>query len=766
MSLNPQKNCIRKPGLAQIQATNSSRLPSTKICLQYLILYIVFFPGLNISVSYAQSDLNPAGKTAPITRTGLAPTIDGRLDEVAWKQARPIDDFHQIQPTEYAEPTEQTEVYLLYDDDALYIGARLHESEPDGVTARVLRQGDSVRFDDWFSVVLDPFNNRRDGYWFLINPHGVRQQALFQNTSQVQFDWTGIFQAAATYDENGWIAEIAIPLKTISFDPSADSWGINFQRNIARKRESVGWVSRNRSQNPSIVGQVTGFDNLRQGLGLDVVPSINLTRERIIEPSSNTSSANPSLDVFYKLTPTLNASLTINTDFSATEVDDRQVNLTRFGLFFPEKRDFFLQDADIFAFGGIEQRIFGPNSTATTRPLTENGRPFFSRRIGLGPAGQPVDIEYGGKLSGRIGRWNLGTLFVQQEALGDLASSQLFVGRASANVLRESSVGIILTDGDPRTNLDNSVLGLDFRYRNSRLPRGRTLEGEAWYQHSETEGLDGDDGAFGLQLRMPNNTGWRGGIGLKELGANFNPALGFINRRDIRDYTSDLGYTLRPSIGAFRSIFFGIDAERIELLTGRLQSQVISVRPLELETHAGNLFNFRHVATKESINDSFEIAPGLVISPGHYSFNGTMIELQTGGQRRLSGRVVYHDGDFFDGGRQGLLATITWRPTEHFRGHISYDINDIELPQGDFVTRLVRVQFDIAFSSKLSWVNLIQYDNVSEIAGINSQLQWVPEAGKEAFFVINHNLADIDKDNRFNSARSDLTAKFTYTFRF
>ena len=734
--------------------------------LQSLAPCVALSLGLGVSVSLAQDDPNSAEKTVRIIRTEVAPTIDGRLDEAAWARAPLIDDFHQIQPTEYAEPTERTEVYLLYDDDALYVGVRLLDSEPDGVTAQVLRQGDSIRFDDWFAVVLDPFNNRRDGYWFLTNPNGLREQAIFENTTQVQFNWEGIFQTSATRSEDGWITEMAIPLKTISFNPGADTWGINFQRQIARKRESMGWVSRNRNQNPSIVGQVTGFHGLRQGLGLDVVPSINLTRERTFDPSGSDSDSVPSLDVFYKITPSLNASLTVNTDFSATEVDDRQVNLTRFGLFFPEKRDFFLQDADIFAFGGIEGRQFGGANTATARPLLENGRPFFSRRIGLDTAGQPVDLDYGGKLSGRIGRWNLGTLIVEQEGFGNVVPSQLLVGRASANVLRESSVGMILTDGDPRTNLDNSVLGVDFRYRNTRLPGGRTLEGEAWYQRSDTEGLDGDDGAFGLRLRMPNNTGLRAGIGVKELGANFNPALGFVNRKNIRDYISELGYTLRPSGGRFRSIFFGIDAERIELLTGPLQSQLVSARLLELENQTGDLFKVRYVATKEAPRRPFEIAPGVVIPPGQYSFDDALIELQTGGQRKLSGRVVYRDGEFYEGERLGLLAALTWRPTEHFHSHISYDFNDIDLPQGAFATRLVRVQFDIVFSARLSWVNLIQYDNISETAGIDSRLHWVPEAGREAFFVVNHNLQDIDRDNRFHSAVADLTGKFTYTFRF
>ena len=192
--------------------------------------------------------------------------------------------------------------------------------------------------------------------------------------------------------------------------------------------------------------------------------------------------------MFYKLTPSLNASLTLNTDFSATEVDDRQVNLTRFGLFFPEQRDFFLQDADIFEFGRIGQRSM---DSPFARPLEENALPFFSRRIGLSATGEPVDLEGGGKLSGRAGRWTIGTLAIRQDEFENVEPADLFVGRVAANVLAESAVGLIVTDGDPLSNLDNSVAGVDFRYQNTRLPNGRTLESEAWYQQSSTEGPRG-----------------------------------------------------------------------------------------------------------------------------------------------------------------------------------------------------------------------------------------------------------------------------------
>jgi hypothetical protein len=441
------------------------------------------------SLAHSQGE-ELAEKSVRIQRAAEPPVIDGVLGEEVWQRAPVIDDLHQVSPVEFAEPSERTEVYILYDRDALYIGARLYDSEPKLINARILRQNQPIGSDDRFFVHIDPFNSRRGGYLFGVNPNGVRYDGVFEGVTQRQFDWDGIWQAAAQITADGWVLEIAIPFKTLSFDPSTTTWRMNFARNIERKNEGMAWVSRNRNTDLSTMGDVTGISQIEQGRGLDVVPSLSLHDRRAIANTTADSGAEPSLDVFYKITPQLNASLTINTDFSATEVDDRQVNLTRFSLFFPERRDFFLQDVDIFQFGRLQQ----------------DGRPFFSRRLGISNTGQPVPLDYGAKVSGRIGRLDLGTLVVRQEAYETVDATTALVGRVAANVLAESSVGMIVTDGNPTSNLDNSLVGADFRYTNSQFAGGRSLLGDAWIQQSETEGLVGEGGAFGLNLRVPSNT--------------------------------------------------------------------------------------------------------------------------------------------------------------------------------------------------------------------------------------------------------------------
>lgn len=706
-------------------------------------------------------------KQVRAVRVATPPVIDGRMDDAVWQQAEPITDFHQIRPGNQTEPSERTEVYVVYDDDAMYIAARMYDSEPHLIAAPVIRHGQGMGSDDRLVVILDPFNTQRTGYRFETNLNAARHEALYTSVNSFQIEWNTIWDTATSVDGNSWIAELEIPFKSLPFDPSIDTWGFNFGRGIRRRGEEMAWVSYNRTYNPSISGLVTGLEGMDQGVGLDLVPSFSTSRSKNFTLNTNDSQTDPSLDAFYRLTPSLNAALTINTDFSATEVDNRQVNLTRFNLFFPEKRDFFLNDSDLFQFGSIGG---GFGNSAESRAARENARPYFSRKLGLSQTGAPVDIEYGGRISGRVGRWNIGTLAIKQDEFGAVDASNLFIGRVSANVLAESSVGMIFTDGDPTSNRDNSVYGLDFRYQNTRLAGGQTIEADAWFQRSDTPGLSGDDQAWGLALRSPNNSGLRGGVGFKEVQANFNPAMGYINRANIQDYTADVGYTHFFRDSFLQTAYTGIDAQKVNVIGGGLQSQVLAFRLLELDTNSRDRVSLQYQTNKEVVRNAFAVynAPDkrVLVQPGSYSFNESTLAFNTAGQREFSGRFSMTQGDFYNGKRQNLNGSVSWTQSRYFVASVSYDWNDIELPQGDFITRLTSLSTQVAFSSTLYWVSLVQYDNLSEEVGVNTRLQWIPRAGQEGFIVLNYNLQDKDKDNSFHSATSDLSVKFKYTFRF
>ena len=689
-------------------------------------------------------------KRMAITRTDSPPTLDGVLDDATWSQATAIDDFHQFDPVDHGEPTERTIVYLAYDEDNLYVAARMWDNEPDQIRARQMVQGESSRWDDAFSIYLDPFNNKRTGYEFQVNPNSVRNDGTFETPTRLNRDWEGIWYAEAQIDDEGWVVEMAIPFKTLNFDPNNPDWGFTLERQIARKQESISWSSYNRQVNPGSAGIVTGLTGLRQGRGLDLVPSIVTTESKEYDGGTSVNETEPALDVFYNFTPSLTGVLTLNTDFSATEVDDQRINLTRFGLFFPEKRDFFLQDVDIFSFGGLRR----------------NGLPFHSRRIGLGADGQPVDLEVGAKLTGRVGRFNVGVLGVQQDAHQDVNSSDLFVGRVAANVLRESSVGFIVTDGDPRTNLDNSLLGVDFRYRNTNLPSGLTVEGELWYQSTDTQGVESGQDAWGVDLSSPNRDGLRGSFGLQHIEENFNPALGFVNRRGIEYTTASVGYTNRPVHRWLRSVSHGVTYRNYDMDSGGLESRFVFVEPFELETNNGDEIGTQLTYSREVLLEPFEISDGVVVPAGDYEFNRYGFEVSGADERTFVPSFEMEDGEFYTGDRLELSVGLDWRPNRRLYLGLEYEYNDIELPEGDFITRLIQVNADIAFNARWSWVNLLQYDNESGSVGINSRLRWNPRAGQDLYIVLNHSFDAEGAFSRLESTRSQISVKYTQTFRF
>ena len=707
-------------------------------------------PVLGCDDAEAQATAATDSKVVGIVRTSRPPRLDGVLDDPVWSEAAEFDDLHQYDPVDHGEPSERTVVYVAYDDDNLYVAARLHDSEPAAITARQMVVGQSMRWDDSFAIYLDPFNNKRTGYMFQVNPNGSRIDGVFETPTDINRDWEGIWYTAAGIDADGWVAEMTVPFKTLNFDPGNSDWGFTVERTIARKQEEIAWVSFNREVNPGASGVLTGFEGLHQGIGIDVVPSLVTTEVRDFGAGTESSEVEPALDVFYNVTPSLTGVLTLNTDFSATEVDDRRINLSRFSLFFPEKRAFFLQDVDIFSFGG----------------LSRNGIPFFSRRIGLNRDGERIDLNVGAKLTGRVGRWNLGVLDIEQDGFGSVDPSNLFVGRVAANVLRESSVGLIMTNGDPDSNLGNSVAGVDFRYRNTQLPSGRTLEGEIWYQSSRTEGVAGDDSAWGLRIASPNSEGLHGEIGVGSIEANFNPALGFVNRSDFVRSEIGLGYTWWPGHSAIRSINTGFNWERYDKIGDGLESGSLFVELAEVEMATGHEVSAKLNRDREVLLEPFEIADGVVIPTGDYEFTRYGVEFSGPAERVVAPSIELEQGTFYGGDISTIEAGLQWRPGRQFFFGVDYEYNDVDLPGGRFVTRLVQLEANVAFNVHWSWVNRLQYDNESRSVGLNSRLRWNQRAGRDLYVVLNHDFSSLGGAfSRLESQQSQLAIKYTHTFR-
>ena len=709
-----------------------------------------------VDAGFAQADEAATGSAgsksvclAPQQRDA-APVIDGVLDDAVWASAARIDDLHQFQPVDHGEPSEKSEFYVFYDEDFIYIGARLYDSNPGAISARQLVQGQTLKFDDAIEFLLDPFETRRTGYWFQTNPNGIRRDGVYESATEINRDWDGIWLVQSRINEDGWTAEVAIPFKTLNFDSNQNRWGFTIARTIARKKEEIAWSSFDRAINPGSAGYLDCISGIRQGRGLDIVPAVALKQSNDFIAGESSVKLEPSLDAYYKVTPSLTAALTLNTDFSATEVDDRQVNLTRFSLFLPEKRQFFNQDLDIFSFGGLE----------------ENGRPFFSRRLGLSDTGEPVDIIAGAKLSGRIGRWNVGVLDVLQDASPNVSESNVFVGRASANILQESSLGLIYTNGNPTADVDNQLFGADFRYRNTSLVPGNTLQGVAWYQQSDTEGISSDQNAYGWRVEYPNSEQWFGELGQSTIEENFNPAVGFVNRADIVVTKAEIGYTFTPNGRFFRNVTFKSIYENVDNTDGALESRELVVEPFSVETQFGDFFEVRIKRLEEVLVEGFEISPGVTIPIGAYAFDRVQFTLASAEERRFSLNADIDIGDFYDGDLFKIGGDISWRPGRRLFLQLGYEFNDVELPAGSFITRLYRARADVAINPRWSWLNNLQYDNVTDTAGFNSRLRFNRQAGQDMFLVLNRQF-DIDPLSRNpSSSTSEIVLKFNYTFRF
>jgi len=712
-------------------------------------LLLIFVCGLSLAAQLEGAE-QPAfsPKSVVVPKISGRIELDGRLDDTEWQEAVKITDFQQFSPGNGEPPSEPTEFLLALDDDNLYVAVRFIDSDPAGIKRSQLVQGQGVFNDDYAQILLDTFNDRRTGYIFYVNPNGVQRDGLLLGGLSYNMDWDGIWQAASSVNDSGWQAEIAIPFKTLSFDRNADTWGINLIRSIRRKREEVAWSQRDRRITLDVSGELRGMRGREQGRGLDLVPSASISERENFIANSSSVIIKPSLDAFWRITPSLVGALTLNTDFSATDVDDRQVNLTRFSLFFPEKRDFFLEDSEIFEFGG----------------LTQNGRPFFSRTIGLSATGQPIDLEAGARLTGKIGRNSLGVLAVRQESAGSFEAENVFVARGYRSFGEQSTIGGIITSGDPSGSGNNTLYGVDLALRDQRR-YGGLVEARAWMQQSSTPGRKGDEAAWGASLAWPNDR-IEALLSYTEIGRDFRPALGFANRTGISEFLASYSYRHRfEKGGLLRSWRHGVEASEIRDDAGGLESRRFVIMPFSLDNQPGDILSMGLERQTEVIRRPFVLPGGVRVPVGRYDFDRVRLYGQTAGFRPMAFNWDFGAGDFYDGTRGDARVGINWRPNRHWALGTTFQTNRLELQSGDFTTRVWSMNANYAFNVRWAWLNVAQYDNVSKRIGLNSRLRWWPAQGQVAYLVVNYDWRE-DARGDFQPFLAETTVKFTYTFRY
>jgi hypothetical protein len=660
----------------------------------------------------ALAQARPAPPSLRMVRIDTPPVIDGTLDDDVWHQAAHIERLIQVEPVEGGEPSERTDIYIAYDADAIYIAARCWDSEPDKIVATQMARDAGITDDDRIAIVIDTFHDHRNAFFFQIGAAGGRRDGLVQNNRTLRVEWNGIWRARSSIDAQGWSMEAAIPYKSLNFAPGATTWGFNILRGIRRRNETARWSAAYQNIDfidVSEVGHLDGIEDIDQGLGLDIRPGLSLGPRWDNSTDRSYSEVDPSGDVFYKPWPSVTAAFTANTDFSEAAVDERRVNLTRFDLFFPETRQFFLQDAGIFDFGGLEG---------------ENGIPFFSRRIGIADDGDEVPLRAGIKTTGRIGRWNFGAFDVQMDSHGDVDRKNLSVGRLFVNLAEESGVGVIATHGDPVTNGSNTLFGTDLRLRTSHAFENQIAELNAWFQRSHQSGVSDEQAAYGVELEYPNDR-INGVLRFAEIQENFRPALGFVNRTGIRDTVSTFRYRIRPADSPIRTVDFGWDGRVVTDTSNNLESVNGRLNVIDIANHVGDSISLHYRRVHERLLVPFEIAPGVILPPDRYHWDRYEFEFETAVSRPLQLIGVFGYGDFFSGKRRDIDLVVAWRPSRHFFARLEYEENRVRLDEGDFTTRIGRVRLNIYFTPDISWETFGQWDSISEAMAVNSRIRWI-----------------------------------------
>jgi hypothetical protein len=703
---------------------------------------------LMVARGLAQTDARPRVRAAVLT--GQL-TIDGLLTEPVWAAAEPVDTFTQADPNEGAPATLRTVVRVLAGAGAVVVGVTCDDPEPDGIVSFSVRRDAPLTSEDHIRIVFGPFLDGRSGYVFAVNPSGARYDGLINPGGESDNpDWDGIWQAATVRTPSGWSVEVWIPIHTLSFPRGAHEWHFNVQRRIQRRLETDRWAfpaRQYRITQTSRAGLLTDLPDFDLGLGLAVRPAIT-TGGGVPAPSARIDGEfQPSLDFSQRLGANVLASGTINTDFAETEVDTRRTNLTRFPLFFPEKRTFFLEGDDIFAFGlGLDQDVL----------------PYFSRRIGL-IADREVPILAGGKLNGRIGETNFGALVAGTNDRRGVVDDEalMAVGRVKRNLWRESWVGAIGTTGDPLGRSGSWLTGGDFTYATSRFRGDKNFLVGVWGLATGREDLGGDATAHGLKVDYPNDL-WDIALTYKRIGRNFDPSLGFVPRRAVHLYNVNVESSPRFASGPIQQMFFEFRPSLVTDLSGQWESYRVFVAPVNWRVRSGDRFEFNINPTGERLVEPFDVS-GVEIGPGAYHWRRYRLEAGTAQKRRLYSQVTWWFGGFYNGKLDQIQWTGAWNPTPLLTVEFTGERNIGRLASGDFVQTVVGNRLRVNVSPDLSIASYIQYDTESDSVGVNTRLRWTFRPVGDLFVVYNHNVRSLL--DRWQLDSNQLLIKLQYAWR-
>jgi hypothetical protein len=712
-----------------------------------IALALALFQTIPLSAAQRPADDR---KTARAISTETAIRADGRLDEPAWSGAPVIARFLQKDPREGEPATEQTEIRILYTKKGVFFAIRCLDSEPSRILATELRRDNDFLNDDSISILLDTLHDNRSGYLFRTNPLGTQYDALVTDEGRVtDVNWNESWNVGAVTDESGWTVEVEIPFKALRITGEMEQdWGIDFERVIRRKSEFAYWSNYKRGfdfAKVSQAGRLIGVHDVDSGLRWRVKP---FARSALTRPDVNSGVAAGLEDFKYRVTSDFTADFTANTDFAEAEVDAQVLNLTRFPVYFPETREFFVEGAGMFD--------YGPGGGGTSE-----FRLFFSRAIGLSPDREVIPIRGGGKLTGKSRGWSVGLLDVQTDSLGRTPGRNFAVARVKKDIFARSNVGAIVTNRDSATPGDpyNRGFGLDGNFTFFEHLTIQTYLASTYTPGTPDDHWSGRFRSFwDSDLLMAN-------VQLGAIERNVNPEMGWLPRRDIKKGKFQLDWKPRPNSKTIRQWFVRSNMDYIMTMAGEIETrtQDLTLEPL---LQSGDRFAFRYFHLFDRIRKPFGIQGGTSVLPGSYTWDSAQFRFTPSPNRKLSGELsVRQHWGFYGGSDLELLVNPLWKPGPNVSVGPAYQLSKVSLPQGRFTSHLINSQLNYAFSNRWLTATTLQHNNLAHLTTMNFRLNYIYRPGDD-FFLIYNEAATLADGSLPGTRNRSVIAKLTHSWDF
>jgi uncharacterized protein DUF5916 len=696
--------------------------------LQQLVLPILALFVLIAPVLYSQRS-EPSSIHA--LQVAESPALDGMLTEGCWEKAQRISNFQMRDPDPGKPVSERTEVAIVYTSDALYIGIWAFDKNPDGIIANKMARDFSWGNEDNFEIIIDPYNDDRNGYLFVINPNGAKADALVaDNGKKFNGAWDGIWDVKTTVNDLGWFAEIELPYSTLRTPNKKEQvWGINFERNIRRKLETAMWQGWSRDDNLeriSNAGTLTGISTIRTGNYVDLRPYATAGIEKKRSEESITL-GDVGLDANYLISPTVRLSVTVNPDFAQVEDDEVRINLSRYPLYFPEKRKFFLEGQEFYDFR-----------------MGADTEPFYSRRIGLSDKRKEVPIVAGARVLAKTNGTAIGAMTMQTAKAGGAESTNYSAVRVKQDIFDESYVGFLAVNKYDQGEVNTTYAG-DFKYTNSELFGDKNFGlGVMLAQSFTSDAENKHGGAQRIYMEYPNDfIHWYGVA--SRVGKNFNPESGFLRRTSFRTYYTRLDINPRPDkiIPFIRRINIRpLEVDYYEDdVTGQIENMTATWRPLGISFTSGEYLRFDVMRYAERIPEPFEIDEKLIIDPDTYWYTQYEVEFQTFEAREFSGSIEYAWGDFYRNLATSIQLDATWRTSKYLALSADFEHKEISLDPGLIIRQAAGGRVTFALSPALFGSVFAQWEREEEELLLNFRVNWIPNPGSDLYFVINQRWA-------------------------